>query len=140
MHNCSEYYLYYFTFLDDIPPDTTIASVSILDQLSSNDQDPGVANFARIPLTKFKMEEQKNSGEEPDLAPPELVTFAPNAVTISAINNEGVTRLLEVVRINKPEELDEDLETIDAINNDGNTRQLEIVEIKRPPGIVDKNI
>ena len=43
---------------------------------------------------------------------PEVATFAPNAVTISAINNEGVTRLLEVVKINKNNK-----QTAENVNN-----------------------
>merc|ERR1712183_294388 len=86
--------------------------------------------------------------DKPDLPPPEVVTFAPNAVTISAINNEGVTRLLEVVKINKNNKQtsenvnnnqDDALsapiipskDTVEVENNDGGKRLLEIVEIKR---------
>merc|ERR1712183_1198685 len=50
-------------FLEEIPPEETTV-VSILDQLAVSNNDPnenknnpGVANFARIPLTKFKMKE-----------------------------------------------------------------------------------
>lgn len=81
---------------------------SILDQLEVNKAEPGIANFARIPVTKFDMREKSGFIEDlvhdqaqPNQGPPhpELVTFAPNAVTVSAVNNEGSTRLLEVVRI-----------------------------------------
>ena len=46
----------------------------------------GVANFARIPLTKFAMKDNTNdvTDEEVDESiPEEPVTFSPNAVTIS---------------------------------------------------------
>ena len=43
-----------------------------------------------------------------DLPTPEPVTFAPDTVTISAVNNEGSTRILEVVKIVKPTEEEPD--------------------------------
>ena len=53
----------YISVLEEIPPEETTV-VSILDQLAVSNNDPnenknnpGVANFARIPLTKFKMKE-----------------------------------------------------------------------------------
>ena len=60
-----------------------------------------MSNFARIPLTKFQMSSQNPSENVPT---PEAVTFAPDTVTISAVNNEGATRILEVVKIVKPTE------------------------------------
>ena len=55
--------LVYISVLEEIPPEETTV-VSILDQLAVSNNDPnenknnpGVANFARIPLTKFKMKE-----------------------------------------------------------------------------------
>ena len=81
---------------------------SILEQIGIDKplrNDPGVSNFARIPLTKFQMSSQNPSSSVSDDVPtPEPVTFAPDTVTISAVNNEGATRILEVVKIVKPTE------------------------------------
>ena len=62
---------YYISVLEEIPHEETTIVSSILDQLEvSNEQNqnknsPGVANFARIPLTKFKMQE---GSEEDDIS------------------------------------------------------------------------
>ena len=84
-------------------PIETISTSSILEQIGIDkpQADPGVSNFARIPLTKFQMASEK-SPDSQDLPTQEPVTFAPDTVTISAVNNEGFTRILEVVKINKP--------------------------------------
>ena len=138
---------------------TTVSS--ILNQIGvdppTSKLDPGVANFARIPLTKFTMkdaqEQQQETTEKVEEKleeDPEPVTFAPNAVTVSAINNEGFTRILEVVKINRTpsssdsivsestridldnddDDDDEPKETIEAVNDNGATRLLEVIQIK----------
>jgi hypothetical protein len=103
--------------------------LEVSNEQNQNKNSPGVANFARIPLTKFKMQEGSEEDnisilteDKPDLPPPEVVTFAPNAVTISAINNEGVTRLLEVVKINKNNKQNADIikNNIDNFQNKEN--------------------
>ena len=80
---------------------------SILEQIGLDKPlaNPGVSNFARIPLTKFQMaSENPPALTNDDLPNQESVTFAPDTVTISAVNNEGSTRILEVVKIVKPTE------------------------------------
>ena len=69
---------------DDVVETTT---VTLLNQINANKFDKGVANFARIPLTKFTMtdniETDLNDATINEEEPVPTVTFAPDAVTIS---------------------------------------------------------